>query len=104
MSKKFGESILSESQQLSKQMRIKLVNYLGDLISEDFDGNASKSEINIICAATIQLFPSLADENGGIVSIFCFNHKSQTIVLILNLPLDLNCTICCNFKCSVYFD
>lgn len=46
------------------------MSLLVDLIDDEFGGNATNTEIRFICEATIQLFPSLADEDGGIVSVF----------------------------------
>lgn len=54
---------------LQKKSRIKLINYLADLIDDQFDGNASQNEIISICTATAELFPSLQDVDGGIVCI-----------------------------------
>lgn len=69
--RKNAESIITEherSNSLKKATRCKLMGYLVDLIDEEYAGKASSQEITYICEATIMLFPSLRDEDGGIVS------------------------------------
>ncbi|XP_055307057.1 uncharacterized protein LOC129571306 [Sitodiplosis mosellana] len=67
--RKNAGSIITEHQQkhaLTKKSRLKLINLLADLIKEDYDDNATEFEIKSICLATVTIFPSLADETGGI--------------------------------------
>lgn len=73
VSRKNAEFILHEHERrnaLMKKSRLKLMSILVDLIDDEFGGNATNTEIRFICEATVQLFPSLADEDGGIVSVF----------------------------------
>lgn len=54
---------------LQKRSRTKLINYLADLVDDQFECYASQNEIISICTATVELFPSLQDVDGGIVRI-----------------------------------
>lgn len=70
--KKDGRLIFDEHNSLNilqKKTRLKLINYLADLIDDEYEGDASQIEIGWICLATVELFPCLKDENGGIVCI-----------------------------------
>lgn len=84
--KKDGHLIFDEydvSLALQKKTRVKLINYLADLIDDEYESNASQTEIGWICQATITLFPCLEDDQGGIVSLTCqklfFRFDSLTI-------------------------
>lgn len=54
---------------LKKPTRCQLIGFIADLINEQYC-SAKQKEISNICHATIELFPSLQDGNGGIVGFF----------------------------------
>lgn len=68
---------------LMKGTRLKLLDYLCDLIDEEYGGEASRREIEMICRATIELFSSLKDKDGGIVS--SFNQKMFSSINLYQL-------------------
>lgn len=65
---------------LEKKTRVQLINYLADLIHDEYEDTATQMEIGYICTAAVELFPSLRDENGGIV---CMIEN----IIILNIGL-----------------
>lgn len=77
--KKNSQYIINEHDRtgsLTKKSRVKLVDFLSQLIDEEYSGTATPKEIESICFAVVSMFSSLKDKDGGIVckiSLFSLN-------------------------------